>query len=112
MYLLLIAICILVIVRWQMQDSAEPEPPNKRSRKTSKYADYTCAPSGAVYFLFDIETTGSKRNFDKIIALSMLAYDSDGNQLGSFSRLINPGSVTIDTYLTKNIHSTWILLAR
>ena len=97
-----------------MQDSAEPEPPNKRARKTNKYSDYTCAPSGAVYFLFDIETTGSKRNFDKIIALSMLAYDSDGNQLGSFSRLINPGSVTIDTYLTitKNIHSTWILLAR
>ena len=90
----------------QQDDDEVEQPPRKKKRKNSKYHAYQKAPSRAVYFLFDVETTGSKRNFDKIISISFLAYDKKGRQLGSFSRLINPGSVAIDSYLTKKIHST------
>ena len=76
-----------------------------KKKKKSKYHAYESAPAKAVYFLFDVETTGSRRNWDKIIAISFLAYDVNGNELGSFSQLINPGDVGIDSYLSKFIHS-------
>ena len=76
--------------------------------KKGKYDDYTTAPDSAVYFLFDVETTGSRRNYDKIIAMSFLSYDCHGNMLGSFSRKVNPGKVKISAYLTKHIHSKYI----
>ena len=78
----------------------------KQKKKKSKYAEYVSAPTNAVFFLFDVETTGGKRNWDRIIAFSFLAYDNQGNLLGSFARTINPGSVKIDAYLSKNVHRT------
>ena len=75
-----------------------------KTKRKSKYAEYVSAPADAVFFLFDVETTGAKRNWDRIIAFSFLAYDGKGNLLGSFSRKINPGSVKIDEYLTRNVH--------
>ena len=77
---------------------------SQRKKKKSKYAEYVSAPADAVFFLFDVETTGGKRNWDRIIAFSFLAYDGKGNLLGSFARKINPGSVKIDEYLTHNVH--------
>ena len=68
-----------------------------QEKKKSKYADYVTAPADAVYFLFDVETTGSKRNFDCIIALSFIAYDITGNLLDCFSQKINPGDVPINS---------------
>ena len=76
----------------------------KKQTKPSKYLDYECAPSDAVYFLFDVETTGSKRNYDKIIAIGCLAYDRQGKLLGCFSRKINPGDIS-STYQAGKIHS-------
>ena len=89
-----------------MQDD-EKEINNQltNTQKKSKYAAYESAPTDAVYFLFDVETSGGKRNFDKIISISLLAYDSRGNKLGSFARLINPGGVPMVSYLTKHVHS-------
>ena len=58
----------------------------------------------AIYFLFDVETTGSKRNWDKIIFMSFMAFDARGNQRGSFSKKVNPAGVLVDTYLTRNVH--------
>lgn len=54
--------------------------------------------------MFDVETTGSKRNWDRIIAISFLAYDEEGKLLGSFSRKINPGKARISNFLSDNIH--------
>ena len=77
---------------------------SKKKRKTSKYSAYECAPSNAVYFIFDVETTGSKRNYDKIIGIGFLAYDGQGTLLGTFERKINPGGVS-STYHAEKIHS-------
>lgn len=82
-----------------------------KNRKKSKYDTYEVAPSDAVYFLFDVETTGGKRNYDKIIAISFLAYNESGTLLGSFSRMINPGEVMIVSYLSKNVHSKCVVCA-
>ena len=77
----------------------------KSKKKKGKYADYKPAPANSVYFLFDVETSGSRRNWDCIIAISFLCYSSDGELLASFSRKINPGAVQIQAYLSKHIHS-------
>ena len=79
-----------------------------KPKKQSKLANYVSVPSNSVCFLFDVETTGGKRNYDKIISLSFLAYSVDGSLLGSFDRLINPGTVTINSYLSNNVHSKFI----
>ena len=76
-------------------------------KKKGKYDDYESAPENAVYFLFDVETSGGKRNWDRIIAMSFLAVDQDGELLGSFSKKMNPGSVRIG-YHTTRIHSKLI----
>ena len=82
-----------------------------KKKKAGKYDEYTTAPDNAVYFLFDVETSGSKRNWDKIIAFSFLCFDVNGKQLGNFTRKINPGSdVHISEYLTKNIHGEFYYL--
>ena len=81
-----------------------PKKAKKKSNKKSKYDDFTTAPSDAIYFLFDVETTGSKRNWDRIIAVSFLAYDREGNLLGSFNRKINPGKVQVASFLSQNVH--------
>ena len=76
-----------------------------KKKKRGKYDDYTTAPDNAVYFLFDVETTGSKRNYDRIIAMSFLCLDCDGVLIAAFSRKVNPGNVRISSYLTRWIHS-------
>ena len=48
-----------------------------------------------VFFLIDVEITGSKRNWDRAIEYAVLAYDSDGNKLGQFVRRVNNGQVRI-----------------
>ena len=73
-------------------------------KKKSKYANYEAAPDNAIYFLFDVETTGSRRNWDRIIAMSFLAFKEDGQLIGVFSRKVNPGQVSISAFLTKHIH--------
>ena len=75
-----------------------------KQKKSSKYHAYECAPENAVYFLFDVEVTGSKRNYDKIIGIGFLAYDRQGKLLGCFSRKVNPGVVR-STYHAGRIHS-------
>ena len=74
-------------------------------KKKGKYDDYTTAPVNAVYFLFDVETTGGKRNYDRIIAMSFLCLDQNGKVISSFSRKVNPGRIKISAYLTRWIHS-------
>ena len=76
----------------------------KAKKKKSKYFAYEAAPDNAVYFLFDVETSGGKRNWDRIIAMSFLATDQDGRLLGSFSKRLNPGNVRIGYHATR-IHS-------
>ena len=77
---------------------------NAKKKKKSKYVNYEAAPDNAIYFLFDVETTGSRRNWDRIIAMSFLAFKEDGQQIGVFSRKVNPGQVRISAFLTKHIH--------
>ena len=74
-----------------------------RRKKPGKYNGYQIAPDNAAYFLFDLEVTGSKRNYDRIIQLSFIAYDVSGNMLGNFSRLVNPGQVRISDWIKNNI---------
>ena len=69
-------------------DKQTPRPP--KQKKKGKYADYESAPSDAVYFLFDVETTAPKRNYDRIIAISFFAHKEDGTLVGNFSTKINP----------------------
>ena len=64
---------------------------NKKQKKKSKYENFEGAPDNACYFLFDVETSGSKRNFDRIIALSFMAHDETGRLLGAFSQKVNTG---------------------
>ena len=80
----------------------------KKTNTKSKYVDFKTAPSNAIYFLFDVETTGSKRNWDCIIAISLMAYDQTGHLISTFSRKINPGKVRINRFLTSNVHGKWI----
>jgi len=47
-------------------------------KKKGQYTDYVKPPENAISFLFDVETTDSKRNWDRIIAVSFLAYDTKG----------------------------------
>ena len=79
-----------------------------KKKKKSKYADYETAPDNAIYFLFDVETTGSKRNWDRITAMSFLAFNEDGQLIVVFSRKVNPGPVRISAFLTKHIHGKLI----
>ena len=74
-----------------------------KKKKAGKYEHYQGAPDNAVYFLFDLEVTGSKRNYDRVIQMSFISYDDNGNLLGNFSRLVNPGKVRINHWIQKNI---------
>ena len=92
------------------QDSAEPAtadipfaPTTKQKKKPSKYQNYKSAPINGVYFLYDVETTGSKRNYDRIIQMSFISYDDTGRLLSNFSRLVNPGKVRISHWIQNNI---------
>ena len=76
-----------------------------KQKKKGKYADFEVAPEDAVYFLFDVETTGPKRNYDRIIAISFFAHNEDGTLRGHFSQKINPGGVRVNAYLSQNVHS-------
>ena len=82
----------------------ESDTPTDKTKKKSKYEDYKVAPANGLYFLFDVETTGGKRNWDRIVALSFLTYDSEGTLFGSFSRQVNPGGVRINA-ICRGIHS-------
>lgn len=62
-------------------------------KKKGKYDDYQKAPEDTVLFLFDVETSGSKRNYDCIVAFSFLAYDVKGRLLGNFAQKVKPGRV-------------------
>jgi len=79
--------------------------PKHKQKKSGKYAAYECAPDNAIYFLFDVETTGGKRNWDRIVAISFLACDDEGKMLGSFTQLVNPEGVESSDFILKNIHS-------
>ena len=84
-----------------LQPQAQQQTQQPTQKKKGKYADYETAPADPVLFLFDVEVTGPKRNFDRIIAISFLAYDVDGNLMGAFSRHINPDGVRINEYANK-----------
>ena len=43
----------------------------------------------------DVETTGSKRNWDRVIEYAVIAHDGNDNKLGEFVRRVNPGEVRI-----------------
>ena len=47
-----------------MQQKAPTPSQKNKKKKAGKYDEYTTAPDNAVYFLFDVETSGSKRNWD------------------------------------------------
>ena len=98
---------VFVFVMWSFNYFSwmqESDAPKVKTKKKSKYVDYEVAPANGVYFLFDVETTGGKRNWDRIVALSFLSYDSDGNLLDHFSRKVNPGGVRINA-ICRGIHS-------
>ena len=50
-------------VSWIQESSA----PKVKAKKKNKYVDYEVAPANGVFFLFDVETTGGKRNWDRIV---------------------------------------------
>ena len=89
----------------QPQQTHPARKQTKSKRKKNKYENFEGAPDNACYFLFDVETSGSKRNFDRIIALSFMAHDETGRLLGAFSQKVNPGGVVISHYLSKHVHS-------
>ena len=62
-------------------------------KKKGKYESYQKAPADSVYFLFDVETSGAKRNYDCIVAFSFLAYNLDGKLLGNYTQKVNPGKI-------------------
>ena len=91
----------------EMQQASKDRNVKKKSKKKKKKGqcdDWISAPVDGAYFLFDVETTGSKRNWDRIIFMSFLHYNEDGELLGSFSRKVNPGKVQITSHLSNNIH--------
>jgi DNA polymerase III epsilon subunit-like protein len=57
-----------------------------------------------MYFSFDIELTGPKRNFDRIIEIGAVAFDDTGQICGTFDERINPDGVKI-TPKAYEIHS-------
>ena len=77
--------------------------PTTKKKKPSKYEHYQSAPDNAVYFLFDVEVTGSKRNYDRIIQMAFISYDDTGKLLDNFCRLVNPGKVRINQWIKDNI---------
>ena len=89
----------------QLPAAATANNANRKKKKKGKYDDYTTSPANTVFFLFDVETTGGRRNYDRIIAMSYLCFDREGTLIGSFSRKVNPGKVRISAYLTRHIHS-------
>ena len=80
-----------------------PVEPTAKQKKPSKYQNYKSAPINGVYFLYDVEVTGSKRNYDRIIQMSFISYDDTGRLLDNFSRLVNPGKVRITHWIKNNI---------
>ena len=48
-----------------------------------------------IYFLIDLETTGSKRNWDRGIEYCVMAHDANGRNLGTFLRRVNNAEVRI-----------------
>ena len=80
----------------QPQEQQNTQQPAQQQRKKGQYTDYESAPSNPALFLFDLEVTGPKRNFDRIITMSFLAYDVDGNLMGAFAPKINPCGVRIN----------------
>ena len=90
----------------KLHQPQQTHPARKQTKKKkNKYEYYEGAPDNAYYFLFDVETSGSKRNFDKIIAMSFMAHDETGRFLGAFSQKVNPDSVIITHYVSKHVHS-------
>lgn len=73
--------------------SGASQPSKQSSKKRSKKNLYTDLPQGKrVYFLIDLETTGSKRNWDRGIEYCILAYTEDGKLVDQFySRVSNDG---------------------
>lgn len=80
-----------------------PPAPTTKKKKPSKYEHYQSAPDNAVYFLFDVEVTGSKRNYDRIIQMAFISYDDTGKLLDNFCRLVNPGKVRINQWIKDNV---------
>ena len=83
---------------------------NKKASKKGKYDNYVSAPSNGRYFLFDVETTDSKRNWDRIIVTSILVFDETGLLLGSFSKKVNPGKARISNFLSDNIRGKFLVM--
>ena len=74
----------------------KPAAPKKKKkdesmpRKAWKHKTIALATlAAAVFFCFDVETSGPNSRFDHIIQVSMVAYDSAGDALGEFSSYVN-----------------------
>ena len=66
------------------------------SKKTAKKPPFVELPAGRnVFFLVDIETTGSKRNWDRGIEYCVIAYDQYGKLLQHFYSRVSNGGVRI-----------------
>lgn len=72
--------------------------PKKKSgtKQRAKKNIYHDLPQGnRVFFLMDLETTGSKRNWDRGIEYSILAYTEDGQLIDNFYSRVNNDGVRI-----------------
>lgn len=67
---------------------AKPDPPAKERVQRSYFLPPPGSNGAVKFVIYDIETTGPKKNFDEIIEIAMLVCRSDGSITGEFVRRI------------------------
>jgi hypothetical protein len=93
---------------------AHDQTQKKKAAPTQKKkATYIPCPTKPVFFLIDLETTGSKRNWDRVIEIALIAYNESGTQLGVFESRISNSGVLISphAYRTHGISERDLVLA-
>ena len=89
--------------------SASPQPkapsiPDAMPKLASAKLPRTKVPSNHIQLLIDLETSGSKKQVNRMIQLAGEVYDTVGTKVGSsFSEAINV-DVPIQQFLTANVH--------
>lgn len=76
--------------------------PAKQKKKVQRYYGIPRGKKG-VFLVFDVETTGSKRNWDIAIMYYFIVCDEAGTVLGRRLFRVNPGHIPI-TYAAYCVH--------
>ena len=80
--------------QWQNLPAPKQGPAVSTTR-TKKKKTVPLPDGRVVYFLMDLETTGSKRNWDRGIEYCVIAHDVNASLLGTFVRRVNNDEVRV-----------------